>query len=183
MNLPFFLMMKVPNIRKSVIHTQLDELYDNYMDAVPGNDSIQKFEQLITDGILDAVPIIFYDTDASTPNTWTLPLTPDEAAALQSFYSDETDSLSVFDRLKKTYADTYAIKDSYLYTHNYNNSLNDLLFKINTAIDCHSCLYMKYYSRREKWSYVLSSVLSKSFTMQMKISTVYFLSVMTAIFF
>lgn len=120
------------------------------MDAVPGNDSIQEFEQLITDGILDAVPIIFYDTDADTSNTWTLPLTPDEAAALQSFYSDETDSLSIFDRLKKTYVDTYAIKDSYLYTHNYNNSLNDLLCKINTAIDFHSCLYMKYYSRRKK---------------------------------
>lgn len=30
------------------------------------------------------------------------------------------------------------------------NSLNDLLFKINTAIDYHRCLYMKYYSRREK---------------------------------
>ena len=113
-----------PKYQKICDTYALDELYDNYMDAVPGNDSIQKFEQFITDGILDAVPIIFYDTDAGTPNTWTLPLTPDEATALQSFYSDETDSLSVFDRLKKTYADTYAIKDSYL--------------------------YMKYYSRREK---------------------------------
>ncbi len=139
-----------PKYQKICDTYPLDELYNNYMDAVPGNDSIQEFEQLITDGILDAVPIIFYDTDADTSNTWTLPLTPDEAAALQSFYSDETDSLSIFDRLKKTYADTYAIKDSYLYTHNYNNSLNDLLFKINTAIDCHNCLYMKYYSRRKK---------------------------------
>ncbi len=139
-----------PKYQKICDTYALDELYDNYMDAVPGNDSIQEFEQFITDGILDAVPIIFYDTDAGTPNTWTLPLTPDEAAALQSFYSDETDSLSVFDRLKKTYVDTYAIKDSYLYTHNYNNSLNDLLCKINTAIDFHSCLYMKYYSRRKK---------------------------------
>lgn len=139
-----------PKYQKICDTYPLHELYDNYMDAIPVNDSIPEFEQLITDGILDAVPIIFYDTDADTLNTWTLPLTPDEAAALQSFYSDETDSLSVFDRLKKTYADTYAIKDSYLYTHNYNNSLNDLLFKINTAIDCHRCLYMKYYSRREK---------------------------------
>ena len=141
---------KSPKYQKICDTYPLDELYDNYMDAIPVNDSIPEFEQLITDGILDAVPIIFYDTAAGTPNTWTLPLTPDEAAALQSFYSDETDSLYAFDRLKKTYADTYAIKDSYLYTHNYNNSLNDLLFKINTAIDCHSCLYMKYYSRREK---------------------------------
>lgn len=141
---------KSPKYQKICDTYPLHELYDNYMDAIPVNDSIPEFEQLITDGILDAVPIIFYDTDADTLNTWTLPLTPDEAAALQSFYSDETDSLSVFDRLKKTYADTYAIKDSYLYTHNYNNSLNDLLFKINTAIDCHRCLYMKYYSRREK---------------------------------
>lgn len=139
-----------PKYQKICDTYALDELYNNYMDAVPGNDSIQEFEQLITDGILDAVPIIFYDTDADTSNTWTLPLTPDEAAALQSFYSDETDSLSIFDRLKKTYVDTYAIKDSYLYTHNYNNSLNDLLCKINTAIDFHSCLYMKYYSRRKK---------------------------------
>ena len=139
-----------PKYQKICDTYALDELYNNYMDAVPGNDSIQEFEQLTTDGILDAVPIIFYDTDADTSNTWTLPLTPDEAAALQSFYSDETDSLSIFDRLKKTYVDTYAIKDSYLYTHNYNNSLNDLLCKINTAIDFHSCLYMKYYSRRKK---------------------------------
>lgn len=141
---------KSPKYQKICDTYPLDELYDNYMDAIPVNDSIPEFEQLITDGILDAVPIIFYDTAAGTPNTWTLPLTPDEAAALQSFYSDETDSLYAFDRLKKTYADTYAIKDSYLYTHNYNNSLNDLLFKINTAIDYHRCLYMKYYSRREK---------------------------------
>lgn len=141
---------KSPKYQKICDTYPLHELYDNYMDAIPVNDSIPEFEQLITDGILDAVPIIFYDTDADTLNTWTLPLTPDEAAALQSFYSDETDSLSIFDRLKKTYADTYAIKDSYLYTHNYNNSLNDLLCKINTAIDYHRCLYMKYYSRRKK---------------------------------
>ena len=141
---------KSPKYQKICDTYPLHELYDNYMDAIPVNDSIPEFEQLITDGILDAVPIIFYDTDADTLNTWTLPLTPDEAAALQSFYSDETDSLSIFDRLKKTYADTYAIKDSYLYTHNYNNSLNDLLCKINTAIDFHSCLYMKLFSRRKK---------------------------------
>ena len=66
----------------------LDELYINYIDTICNNNSITDFEHLITDGILDAVPIIFYDTAAWTSNTWTLPLTPDEAAALQSFYSD-----------------------------------------------------------------------------------------------
>lgn len=50
---------KSPKYQKICDTYALDELYDNYMDAVPGNDSIQKFEQLITDGILDAVPIIF----------------------------------------------------------------------------------------------------------------------------
>ena len=37
-----------PKYQKICDTYALDELYDNYMDAVPGNDSIQKFEQLIT---------------------------------------------------------------------------------------------------------------------------------------
>lgn len=139
-----------PKYQKICDTYALDELYDNYMDAVPGNDSIQEFEQFITDGILDAVPIIFYDTDAALQIPGHCPLLLTKPPLYSPFIPMKLDSLSVFDRLKKTYADTYAIKDSYLYTHNYNNSLNDLLFKINTAIDYHRCLYMKYYSRREK---------------------------------
>lgn len=141
---------KSPEYQKICDTYLLDELYINYIDTICNNNSITDFEHLITDGILDAVPIIFYDTAAWTSNTWTLPLTPDEAAALQSFYSDDTNSPSEINSFKITYTNTYSIKDSYLYTHNYNNSLNDLLFKINTAIDCHSCLYMKYNRRRKK---------------------------------
>jgi hypothetical protein len=133
----------------------LELLYENLMEeAYP-----PKFEALLTDGILDNVPI--YIENCHT--TYQLSMSPEESKALQSHILTEISDLAFMSKAERNALEEFTalrsniekikndqipsydikIKDSYLFTRQYVN-LNTKLELINKAITDHKCLKIRY---------------------------------------
>ena len=135
-------------------HHKLSDLYENLMTThFP-----EQFQTLLLDGSFDHLPIYL---EYNIGETYYLALSSDESAALQmldeeSLYKRDSTDTSIhpdIQKLGKLYTNSYKIKDSYLYTHQYTmlNSkltLHKKLDLLNQSITQQTCLLMKYQSSK-----------------------------------
>ena len=134
----------------------LDTLYDTLMSA----QFPQQFETLLLDGCFDHLPIFL---EYNIGETYYLSLSSEESVALQmldeeALYQKDSTHTSIhptIQKLGKLYTNSYKIKDSYLYTHEYTmpNSKLTLYHKLdllNKAITQRSCLLLKYQSAKNQ---------------------------------
>lgn len=121
----------------------LDKLYNQLMeDKFP-----EELGSLLLNSTLDELPI--YMDNQKAEAVYNIPISSETAAALLSFQSGESKFSDTYNRLNRKYQNIYHIKDSYLYTHNY-NALNEKLDMIHRAINEDRCLQMKYKTSQNK---------------------------------
>lgn len=121
----------------------LEELYEQLMsDEFP-----TEFEELLLKGLLDTVP--FYIDKDITNATYQLSLSQEEYAALGAFNENSLVLQKSIQKLKHSYTNSYHIKDSYLFTHQYMD-LNKKLDCLNNAIENGNCLDIKYRTSKGK---------------------------------
>mgnify|MGYP003295687753 CR=1 FL=1 len=114
----------------------------------------KQFQILLVEGAFDHLPIYL---EYNIGETYCLALSCDESAALQML-DEETIDMSIHPdirKLGKLYTNSYMIKDSYLYTHQYTMQhsilpLHKKLDLLNEAITGQTCLLMKYRSAKSQ---------------------------------
>ncbi len=106
-----------------------------------------ELESLLLNGTLDSLPI--YMDNQTADAVYHIPLSAETIAALCSFHAKESDLGGSYNSINQKYQYPYHIKDSYLYTHNY-NALHDKLDLIHRAINEGLFLQMKYKTAQRK---------------------------------